>query len=401
MHEHIGRKNIVMTLVCVGIFLPNSLELVFLSFAFLLSIFSKGKNFSFPRSLIISLFVLFLSSFVLIQINGYEYEKLIQQIVVISIFSIFYYFVFQYLFFDIKKLFRRYQRIAYYVALLGLIQGVVFFFIRNDIFIFASGSYTEIFPGIIRIHSILGEPGPLAGLLLPLLVSSLFKFTVLKRYQLLIVWVVFTLTISSGGYFIIILFILYWLFAVVIKKKYGILVFVFISIALIMNLNTILETKLLDRFINTLEDTTVGAEKESFEKLTDNASSYATLSNLYVATNAPSRIFGTGLGTHEQNYLRIYTNTSYVYYGLNKEDAYSIYIRLLSEFGFVGIFLLFVFLVRNVNVHSIINLSSFAYILMILIRGGNYVEYGFVFFVFLFYFSNKKSVYAKISRKNS
>ena len=56
-----------------------------------------------------------------------------------------------------------------------------------------------------------------------------------------------------------------------------------------------------------LQDTYEGfiaMDPDVFETL--NMSSYATMVNVWVALNAPNRIMGTGLGTHELNYYREY-----------------------------------------------------------------------------------------------
>jgi hypothetical protein len=138
---------------------------------------------------------------------------------------------------------------------------------------------------------------------------------------------------------------------------------------------------------------------DSYEDM--NASTYALLVNKWVAANAPSRIFGTGLGTHEQSYKKLYNNNTYQLYGLNSEDGYSLYNRIFSEFGYVGLVSLFVFLIIFLNTKNIINLSVLFFIIAVIIRGGHYTLYGTVMFFYLYYLTSKSSGrYKFISEQN-
>jgi hypothetical protein len=121
-----------------------------------------------------------------------------------------------------------------------------------------------------------------------------------------------------------------------------------------------------------------------------NLSSYATLANLWVAENAPSRIVGTGLGTHEQSYYRLY-KSDFDLYGLNSKDAYSVGTRVFSEFGVVGILIFVIFILKNINRLSVINIASFLTIFSFVIRGGHYTAFGFVFWLMLFYYTNRNN----------
>ena len=57
---------------------------------------------------------------------------------------------------------------------------------------------------------------------------------------------------------------------------------------------------------------------EDFSEI--NMSSFALVSNLYAARNAPCRILGTGLGSHESNYENVYNGT-FFNLTLNSSDA--------------------------------------------------------------------------------
>ena len=125
------------------------------------------------------------------------------------------------------------------------------------------------------------------------------------------------------------------------------------------------------------------AEPEDFEHL--NTSSYVILTNYWIAFNAPCRILGTGLGTHAQNYERMY-KSDFGGYGLNKDDAYSMFARLYSEFGVLGLCLYAFFLIRYYNKDNIISLCLIVFFISYLIKGGHYMLYGTAFFHIVYYF---------------
>ena len=127
-------------------------------------------------------------------------------------------------------------------------------------------------------------------------------------------------------------------------------------------------------------------DPQSLELL--NLSSYATMTNVWVAINADNRITGTGLGTHEQNYESKY-QSDFKYYGLNKQEGYALGNRLYSEFGLVGIMLFVLFLFKYHKKDEIINICAFFVILTLIFRGGHYTRYGTVFFFYLYYYSSK------------
>lgn len=122
-----------------------------------------------------------------------------------------------------------------------------------------------------------------------------------------------------------------------------------------------------------------------------NASTYAFVTNLLVAKSAPSRLLGTGLGTHPISYNIEYPpqSTNYRLYGLNSNDAYSLSIRVFSELGYIGLFLLFFFIYRNFNSKSLFSFMAISYIINACITGGHYTANGCIMFFSLYYFSRK------------
>ena len=120
---------------------------------------------------------------------------------------------------------------------------------------------------------------------------------------------------------------------------------------------------------------------------TQNISIYSFGKNLWVAINSPSRLIGTGLGTHEFNHDTIYFSFNKLSF-LNREDGYSLAIRIFSELGFAGLTLTMIFFIYWFNPKNVINISISFLLLAYLIRGGHYVANGTIFFTIFYYYTS-------------
>lgn len=168
----------------------------------------------------------------------------------------------------------------------------------------------------------------------------------------LIVLVVELLTFTTIAYTAFLLIFVTWCYTSFKSIRYllmGIVVFVFYSFItstqVLSDNGNDLFLVMKTKFIQTIPKAD-NFSPNDFEML--NLSSYSILSNLWVASQAPMRMTGTGLGSHELNYERVYQSDD-PKYGSNKTDAYSLLIRIYSEFGYLGLFLFFVFLIKFYN----------------------------------------------------
>ena len=130
---------------------------------------------------------------------------------------------------------------------------------------------------------------------------------------------------------------------------------------------------------------------------------YALASNAFVAFKAflDNPLFGHGLGSHPISYDEfiplIVSGDSLAesYYFVNKMDAGSLFFRLLSETGLVGIVAVLYFIFRfrlkssENNKFQIISNSIFILFILQLLKQGHYFYNGLFFFVWIYYFSNK------------
>jgi hypothetical protein len=140
-------------------------------------------------------------------------------------------------------------------------------------------------------------------------------------------------------------------------------------------------------------------EFSNFKYTTSDLSGFAIISNFFVTKSALINSFflGRGFNTHiisYDQYLYNHFNLNNVILELNKSDAGSMYLRILSEFGIIGFYFSIYFLIkhnikynRNNSVFFIYNQISIIFILCYALRNGDYLNIVFWFFVSIFYFS--------------
>jgi hypothetical protein len=127
-----------------------------------------------------------------------------------------------------------------------------------------------------------------------------------------------------------------------------------------------------------------------------NATTFALVSNAYVSWRAllASPIIGHGLATHSTTY-DIYApeivSPHFRMYGLNRDDANSLILRLMSEtglFGLFGVFYLLIYFGRTRTAgQAIIRNALLPYFVMRLVRLGDYFSLENFFFMMLYAFN--------------
>ncbi len=385
---HYKNREIIEWLICGGIFCSHYVELFCLSIC-LIILFSDVKQIKVSKYILSFIALLGLYSMIAIATIGYEIGKFIQQFTLIAFYIISYATIFPFLKGHLDELFTKYLKIAIIIAFIGIIQWIVYILFHLDMFHFLYNrpvySMGNIF---IRISSIMDEPGYLSIALTPCVVY----FTSIKPYPInfkkIAVVLTFILTFSAISYVVLGLSLLYS----IAKKFKLIFLSLIVLIPLIISYSNFISTNnesIFKGITERIDDSLKGInnlEPIYFERL--NLSSYALISNLWVAINAPNRIYGTGLGTHEQNYLNTY-KSDYQYYGFNQKDGYSLFNRIFSEFGIIGLFVLFIFVFKWFNSRSFINICAFFLILSFILKGGHYVRYGLIFWTFMYYYSHK------------
>lgn len=383
------------------------LSIFIVIFLLLIKKFYYNKKFLFYLSLIIfqSLINVFFYNTTILLVSF--------QILVISIHSLVFYQLIKYNNYNIKKLFSVYLNIAYFVALIGLLQwlaclSVVFGIFHQGRLIehfyhfgyFLTNWYITFSHLSIRINSIMPEPFSLCLVLIPALftsISSLLRgsYELITKKRSILIICVYLLTFSTTGYIGIIIAIMI-LFLNYSKKRN-----IFIAIFIAFITSTI--------FFYALEDTRdrVGDIVKFAKGETDwqktNQSTYTYLRNLLTTTDVIKNnvLFGNGLGSHRVSFDAFTKKHNIVmpdrFFVLNREDANSLLLRLLSETGLIGVILFLIFIakyyIKRKNgpsiIYWVINNGILILFIIRLIRQGNYVSEGFFFFFWMYYFTNK------------
>lgn len=323
--------------------------------------------------------------------NNYFLDRTLEQIILFFIMFLGYDFLFKE--YGSKKLFKIYLRITYFVSLIGLLQFIIYLIIQKDFLIYPLVCTDRALPilagRIIRIRSVAFEPGWLAQTMLPgviYCIEKILKYKKILKKEMIII-LTFLLTFSSGAY--VGLFI-YFLITRGSNLKKGIKILPGVLLGIILTKNIWFEK--VNETVGRLTQLKTGI----FNNM--NASTYAILTNLYVALNNNNLLLGTGFGTHPYSYFRNLKNYKnipiYNFYGLNAMDAYSLLTRALSEMGLVIviIFIYFLFIKYNnsKNLRGLINRCCLGGICSFMIRGGLYTRFGTAFIIIMYFYTGRK-----------
>lgn len=336
--------------------------------------------------------LVFSHSSLMILLTGYGMFKFIQQIILLTTMFFCYYQIYHYCHKGVNEWFNKYRDLVYWLSLLGIVQFVIMSMTGKDLFPKTIDGFVTQNSG--RLHAILMEPGNFAAISIPATAYVVLSkgYYLKNKKKSLVILTAFILTFTTSSFVTITIILLLKINQLFKCFKYLLVVIVaFGGFWIISNLNVFSEKRFFkDPKVATIElkmkqtlSISKDADPEYFERL--NASSYASLTNYWVAFNAPFRMVGTGLGTHAQNYEHLYKSDYYLY-GLNKDDAYSMFARLYSEFGIIGLCIYVLFLVKFYNKNNIISLCLLVFFISYLIKGGNYTLYGTAFFHFVYYF---------------
>lgn len=337
------------------------------------------------------------------------FSLVVKQVFNIGLHVVVFYFYLWFENFDSSAIFSRLIRFAKIVLVLGFVQVFLFQVGLGKIFLTVF-PFVASFPVSTRLQSITQEPSYIAFVFAPIVFASLHNIFYRTRFLLNRTWSVlfvagYLLTLSSIAYLsvLIMLLLLYFKNLSLRKLQSAIFVFAMVSLAGYAAYSYLEEVRV--RVDDTIHGLTVDDFARGTTYLEVNISTFALLSNLYVTKKGflEHPITGHGLGTHELVYEEHIPDgmRDYRMFGLNKQDANSLALRIISELGLVGItaFLFFVFAFKARS-HSnfddfqqilwLINTGIFVLILLALLRNGNYTVHGKVLFFLLYYYTWKE-----------
>lgn len=318
---------------------------------------------------------------------------------------LFYHYVLELFQFNLKQLFKYYMVAAFIISILGLIQLASFwvgFKPGYDFRFWGLNKWNLVRGGLgLRINSIFSEPAYFAASIGPAFFVSVYNWTVEKplfitrRWSLIII-VAYVVTFSSVGIIGIFLTIL------LLLLNFGFfryaIVFVPLSVV-VFNYSYSEVDEFRDRYDGTIEIFSTG----NYSSYEINGSSFVLYNNYHVALENFKRnpIFGTGLGSHPTAFDK-YSLTNLegaVEIDFNKMDANSMFLRLMSETGLYGLFIMLFLLFRcwvpkqrtsETDLWVMSNATS-VIIILTLLRQGHYFLNGFPFFLWLYYYIAKEN----------
>lgn len=318
--------------------------------------------------------------------------------------------------FDLTRLLKDYIKLIYVASIVGLVQFISqktgFNFGANYSYLgFEMGNY-RVLPNT-RIQSWFYEPSFLVYAFMPvvfIVLASFFRLTkIISLQRGIIILLVFILSKSAIGFLGLLLSLI-----IIISYKYSlfktpktIIITTILIIITSVSIYRIPEIKFrIDDTVKLFFDVTVSGK--DVDKV--NLSTYALFSNYKITLNSLKKnpLFGTGLGTYEYNYDKylfsvIPKSNFRKYYKINRNDANSMFLRLLVEIGILGtVFILYLIFKNRVKLNYTKNLSDqdvnywlisngiFVLILIRLLRQGHYTMLGFTLFLLMYFYANKK-----------
>jgi len=263
--------------------------------------------------------------------------------------------------FKLEDAFRLYAKMAYWVQIIG------FFVYPFQYFLISRTRY----------HGIMGESSFVAYLCLPALYYYADCWQKERRHgkEILILLLAFLLANSSTGY----IGLAFGLFIFMLRYRRAIVI-----VPVILSCFFVIVYNFSDLFKERATDTYDVFTKPDVTGT--NLSTYVLYTNFYVMTQAIREhpIMGNGFNSHGESFARYIGNldtfgfegTDYEDY--NSEDACSLGIRVASDFGLLGIFLMFGFIwqlrPRGNSELDVMRTAIWLYFFTKIVRGGVYFQ---------------------------
>jgi hypothetical protein len=380
-------------------------------------------KYRFPRELLYILIPLILGGIMNIILDNDTFGNFFKIFVNLAVNIIFYRYVMEYYDYDVNKMFRMYMAGSYFVCILGLIQ------VASYVVHFTPGYNWKTFLPLnkwnfhiggllgIRLNSTFTEPAYFGSSIAPAFFIALYELffkreVFLTRTKCLVIIAAYLLTFSSLAY--IGIFVTVLLFAV----NYGALRYFFFAVPVAIIMFAVAYTNVKDfkvridgmkaLFIEGIVekelsgDMTKGARLLKVSKVLTkiHGSSFVLYNNTHVAIEnfKQNPLFGSGLGSHEIAFEKY--NLNYMLGGIyefNAPDANSMFLRILSEIGLMGVLFIFMFIFKfyvskSLNqeedeTYWLISNAILVIIITQLLRQGNYTFNGFIFLAYMYYYN--------------
>lgn len=406
--------DIVLALLLVGICFQ-------LKVSFFKDIFCKilkNKKLFFLNVTLISLFLF--SNIISIVNKDNNFYLFVKQILGISLHALVFYLLVKLNLNDIKKIFSIYLAIVFYLCCYGIMQQISYILHYKHIvnlelhyfpwWLFENWRFTPLeHSSLMRVNSILPEPSSFCIAALPAFFVSLavffpeIKFKFLKKWKHAVIIIAFLMSFSTVGYFGIFCSLCILFFSS-FKLRKALLAFFFLLLIVILFFTFSSSESIGSDFnVRISQFFKVFFRVEKLERA--NQSTYTLLRNVHVTMYALQKnvVFGNGFGSHKISFgqhkqYSLIAEPQHIFL-LNKEDANSLLLRLLSETGLVGTAFVFLFIYMHflpkrrdpTGYLWIINNGILILFIARLLRQGHYFSEGFFFFIWLYYFTKQKA----------
>jgi hypothetical protein len=326
----------------------------------------------------------------------------------------FYFYVFEYYDMNVEELFRIYIRGCVLVSWIGLFQLISYrigFKLGYDYgWLFNKWAVIADRAGGIRVNSIFAEPVQFAIVIIPsvfVAMNGLFRndFKFMSRLECVLILLIVLFTKSSTGY--IGIFVIFFLFII----NYGHFVNLLIGLGVIASVSSIIYVYVPE--FHERVDSSVGLwVNEDLSVKNVNSSSFVLYNNFHIAflSLKHNPIGGSGLGSHKVAFdiYSLTKNKGVLNFAFNKSDANSLFLRLMSETGLLGVVFIVMLLYRcyvrrkdgeEDLPYWMVSNSILVMLILCLLRQGNYFLNGLPFFFWMYYYNFK--VYGERSETDS
>lgn len=399
---------ILLTSFISGLYIPTAAGNFYISYAFLfLGLFTllakKWRRISKSKLIV---FLVFLLIYSYICIFLFEYNWINNKIFIslidsagkigfLGIYLLAFFAVYQVCGRSISVVFYKYLKISYVFAIFGIFQEIIFILLKINISSFI-GANSKDYGAFIGVAGLSVEPAFYACALLPAACYHLVRF--ISKWEVSWHFVIFVLAIllstSSLGYMgLVICGAITYLKKITVKNIFFTVISfgVFLVIASTA-LNTDFFKLRLDDTLNLIENQELTLDSGV------NLSTYAIGVNAAVAYK--SLLDNNGLGAGFGQYYTVYDK--YIY-GFDQPtfresipgrgSAASLLIRFTGELGVVGWLLIYLFVIRKINIRSPlaltdVNIAFTSTLIIILLRMGEYYVNGVIFSFCFLYYSN-------------
>lgn len=333
------------------------------------------KKISVNKNFFILLAILFVHAVIVNTYIGVPYNYMLAQLTGIGILGVYYY--------NLLPLYNRADVVKVYtnLCLYAAVIGYLFYFLRINV------NHDN------RLQSIFTEPAHYAIVVIP---ACYYFFKEKKYLPFIIILGTLILSNSSLGY---IGCALMFIIPNISWKRVGYLACL---IPVIAGMFYYIYNE-YDFFKMRVKETYDSLNVINSGKFNDdtNLSSYALISNLHIAkNNINDHPLGSGIGSHHYMHTKVYMPgvrpPEYIYiqdrHTINSFDANSLFIRIMSELGIIGItgiLLIIILASRCYKYTDYLAQGIFIYFLLKLFRDGHYFPPELYFFIWYFYFSMK------------